>query len=292
MHTRLLARLTRRFGCATRELIVIAPFIKANVLKDLFKEVKPTAEIVCVTRWRADEIAAGVSDLEVWDICANLPNARLLLLHHLHAKYYRFDDRCLIGSANLTSKALGRGEYPNLELLAEMPATSPELAGFEDAVMNQAVAASQWKRSLLAAAVRDAQLPSPDARSAYDSRWARESWLPRCTVPQQLYSIYKGDRSRISANAYRDGLVDIENLQLSGGLDATGFRAAVAERIVARDLVSELLLRLEPSPGPEVLEEQIARVAPVYLSSDDARVLASWLLVFFPSPEWFSKPTT
>lgn len=42
------------------------------------------------------------------------------MLHpSLHAKFYRIDDVVLIGSANLTSSAMGWSQQPNLEILCQ-----------------------------------------------------------------------------------------------------------------------------------------------------------------------------
>ena len=43
----------------------------------------------------------------------------------LHAKYYRFDDRVLVGSANMTASGLGYRHRGNLEILCEPGPTVP-----------------------------------------------------------------------------------------------------------------------------------------------------------------------
>src|SRR3546814_15701150 len=73
--------------------------------------------VTCVTRWRPDEIAAGVSDLEVFDLIRARASGTLLLQPHLHAKLYRTGDRRLLGSANISGRALGWHEPANLEIL-------------------------------------------------------------------------------------------------------------------------------------------------------------------------------
>lgn len=105
---------------ADRELLLVAPFIKASVLERLLDKISSDVTLKCITRWFPEEIVTGVSDLEVWNLIQNRPNSSLWLRSDLHAKYYRADNHCLVGSANLTGKALGWSDCPNLELLVPL----------------------------------------------------------------------------------------------------------------------------------------------------------------------------
>lgn len=92
---------------ANKEVLLAAPFIKVSVLEKLMNKISPDVSLRCITRWFPEEIVAGVSDLEVWSLIQQRSNSSLWLRPDLHAKYYRADQRCLVGSANLTGKALG-----------------------------------------------------------------------------------------------------------------------------------------------------------------------------------------
>ena len=107
---------------ANQEVLLVAPFIKAFVLERLLDKISPNVSLKCITRWFPEEIVTGVSDLEVWNLIQNRPNSSLWLRPDLHAKYYRADNRCLVGSANLTGKALCWSNLPNLELLMPVSA--------------------------------------------------------------------------------------------------------------------------------------------------------------------------
>ena len=69
-----------------------------------------------MTRWRLADLLAGVADLGVYD-AAVAKGAHLYLRYDLHAKLFVADDRCLVGSANVTDTALGWRSPENLELL-------------------------------------------------------------------------------------------------------------------------------------------------------------------------------
>lgn len=116
---------------ARNDLMLVAPFIKEAVLTSLLNAVATSVHIRVVTRWRPQEIKSGVSDIEIWDAVKGRARTTLLLRPDLHAKYYRADDHCLVGSANLTLTALGLSRTPNFELLLPVASTHVGLEGFE-----------------------------------------------------------------------------------------------------------------------------------------------------------------
>ena len=111
------SRIENLLGKAKSEVYLCSPFIKEKVLRRLFKKIPKNVPIVVFTRWRPDEVARGVSDLEVFDLAKKRPKTKLRLLDELHAKLYVADKRCLVGSANLTDMALGWRDRSNLEIL-------------------------------------------------------------------------------------------------------------------------------------------------------------------------------
>ena len=134
-------------------VLLVAPFIKAATLARLLNYMQPGVELRCVTRWRPEEIAIGVSDLDVWPLLQARPNSVLWLSSALHAKYYRADAQCLIGSANLTNAALGWSAQPNLELLVDLPASAAQCIGFEGDLWSSAIAVDDDLHALMVKAV-------------------------------------------------------------------------------------------------------------------------------------------
>jgi hypothetical protein len=66
---------------ARRDLLLVAPFIKVGALRRILDVVPQTIPVTCVTRWRPEEIAAGVSDLEVWPLLNDRPRSSMWLAH-------------------------------------------------------------------------------------------------------------------------------------------------------------------------------------------------------------------
>lgn len=109
---------------AKGRVLLCAPFSKAAVLERLLGFVSSGIEVELFTRWQPDEVAAGVSDTEVLPLLEE-HGGSVFLCESLHAKAFCFDDRALVGSANLTDSDLGWSPSPNLELLLEVSASSP-----------------------------------------------------------------------------------------------------------------------------------------------------------------------
>jgi len=94
---------------------IFAPFIQ----KKTFENVVPESglDTIIITRWRVADLAAGVSDPEVFEVCRK--HGYSLKIHSkLHAKVYSWDlDDALVGSANVTAAGMGLNESPNAEVL-------------------------------------------------------------------------------------------------------------------------------------------------------------------------------
>lgn len=113
---------------ATEEVVIIAPFIKKAIFEETIAVVPSSVQkITCVTRWTPAEVAAGVSDPEIIEAAQSDERISIALCASLHAKLYRADGRCLVGSANLTGKATGRVPNANVELSLKVPIDHPEV---------------------------------------------------------------------------------------------------------------------------------------------------------------------
>ena len=148
---------------ALHDVIVVAPYIKKGTLSLLFESLRGGADrVICVTRWLPQDIASGVCDLEILDVMTAIPNGMLLLQPQLHAKYYRGDDRCLVGSANLTHRGLGWTTPSNKELLLEIPRDYPGLQEWELHLLSSSIPASPDIREQIAQKQRSCvQITSP-----------------------------------------------------------------------------------------------------------------------------------
>lgn len=97
-------------------LTIIAPFIQLEALNDLLSVANNFKDLNIVTRWRAEDIISGVSDLEVYPY---LKEKGINLFFHdkIHLKLYVFDSSSAFSSsANITKKGLGDTKDFNIEI--------------------------------------------------------------------------------------------------------------------------------------------------------------------------------
>ena len=102
---------------ATDNLQIISAFCKLPAIKFIDENIShPIKNKKLMVRFLLSDILHGATDFELFDYCkAN--GWQLYVRFDLHAKTYIFDrKRCILGSANLTSKGLGLSLHGNYEL--------------------------------------------------------------------------------------------------------------------------------------------------------------------------------
>jgi hypothetical protein len=221
-------------SAAGGEVRLIAPFIKEGVLSRLLAALPEGIPVTVVTRWRADEVAAGVSDLEVLDRVRARQSARLLLCPSLHAKLYLFGTGlAYAGSANLTRAALEEGG--NIELLGEIrpiPLALLRFAAMVEARSHPATEAERDRVAAAAAALRHI-LPAapPAALQAAPDDMGEPSWLPRFRHPGGLYSLYADPQAGGVPDALLAAAHDLARIAPAEGLTREEFRVAASEAL-------------------------------------------------------------
>ena len=271
---------------AENRVLLCSPFIKARVLETLFSVTQASVQIRIVTRWRPVEVAAGVSDLEVFEIARERPNTELALLHDLHAKLYLADDRCLIGSANLTATALGWSQRSNIELLTPASPADPDIARLLHR-LEAAEPATFSIRSEIAEAAAALGGPTLDEGEdiAGEDQTHLRPWLPRCAAPDRLFEVYQNPKTTAVVEGTKaDAAADLRDMSIAKGLSPEDFRTAVKETLrlmpaflriiehVPQGITDAGGIALVESALPE-LEQQDARV--------QWRILRDWIEVFF-----------
>ena len=118
-------------------VVIAAPYIKEDSLRRLLDISSTVLSLTCVTRWGPADLRAGVSDASVREVV--IDRGGTFLLHPtLHAKYYRFNNTVLIGSANLTGPGLGLATKANLEILSP-PSSDFDSMEFERVLLSQSI---------------------------------------------------------------------------------------------------------------------------------------------------------
>src|SRR5581483_9405140 len=247
-------RLLRTVRGAHHSASLVAPFIKADVLRRVLGETAASVRVTVVTRWIPAEIAAGVSDLEVFDIVGARENAVLLLNPLLHAKLYRLDDVYLFGSANLTGKALGWRAPANLELLHDAPGLAADLRAFEENLIRSSMPADARYRDEIRKQVEQLLELGLDAAAlaAAETDDLPPTWLPRCPTPERLWEVYsdpEAARRRMVESAFDAAIEDLSSLRLGPGLSETQLYRSVVAALNQMPLIQSIDVRTAAGLG-------------------------------------------
>lgn len=276
---------------ATERVVLVAPFMKAGAFARVLAAIPSAVAVTCVTRWRPDEVAAGVSDLEVFDAIKARSNAKLFLHPHLHAKYYRSGSRALVGSANLTGRALGWTQPSNLEILIAANPLDAEIAAFEVELFSQVIPADDQIRLAVEAAALGLKAAAPKfpawhlqptTNEAFSSRY----WLPTCPRPDLLFRVYEGSIGDILlAHSISLAESDLAFLEPPLGLGEAAFNGFVGAMVRQVKSMQDLDQLTNQGLTDNVAADTIRKSLPEghdFSPEGLWSVAKDWLIHFFP----------
>ena len=278
---------------AQHSVLLVAPFIKAPVLQHLLDVVPGNVEIRCVTRWVPLEIVSGVSDLDVWPVL-RARGGWLGLEALLHAKYYRADKRCRVGSANLTHAALGWKANSNLELWVDADPGRSDLQAFEASLLRGAVEVTDELHAEYERVVDRLReiLPPPPTQDETEVEELRNgsrpaepgAWIPHLRHPEDLYRAYAGEMHSLTTTAREDARLDLAQLGLPPGLPRDAFDLHVRIALLQKSVVRALdIFVAEPQRFGAVrrwIQTQPCAVGAEFDATEAWQVLMRWLLHF------------
>ena len=225
-----------------RHLVIAAPYIKMDALNTVLKDARSIISLVCVTRWRPEDLIVGASDTGCRTLVTKQKGS--FRLHpSLHAKYYRIDEVVLVGSANLTSSAMGWTLQPNLEILCRV---------------DDDFDAHRFERELLrdSREISDAEFARWEALVEMDERSNSaisgaqpllDAWRPATRDPGNLELAYQGRESEIASfDEQRAARRDIQVLSIPPGLTNDAVRAWISTCLLAAPFANSVI-RLDDS---------------------------------------------
>lgn len=284
-------RLIEMCSNARDSVLIVAPFVKDHALRQVLDAI-PSAisAVTCITRWLPEEVANGVSDLEVLDQIRSRRSARLLLHPRLHGKLYRIDSRCLVGSANVTGKGLGWRSPSNLELMLEVSVGDPDVLAFEEQLLSTSMVADDEMRNAIRAA---ADLLISEGRTSNESTddeltaIGLDQWLPTCPTPDRLWNVYDGrDLWRLVQSALEAGQRDLAVIGVPSRLPRSVFNRYVESTLMEMPIVQEIDRRasvgLSGDEAIVLLERSYDITAQPYSTAEMWEILKAWLEHFRP----------
>ncbi len=290
-HTALESQLKTLVANARDEVVIVAPFIKKYELQRVLVGIPDEVNLTIFTRWRINEIALGVSDIGIWDVVLGRSNSSAFIMNDLHAKFFRSDGTCLIGSANISAAALGVSSRSNLELLIPMP-FDEKLFEFEGDLREGSTEITQamYDEMLsITAEFPEVSLGEEIAGSDRDSC----CWLPAVRNPEDLWSIYTSSDSLIPKPIQNSGYRDLLDLGIPNGLQSeVQFNRAIALAMKQMVIVNEIDKFVEEPRRFGEVKELIKTVSG--LNNDEAifawQTTMRWLLHFFPDNYQRTRP--
>ena len=274
---------------ASSSVLIVAPFIRSEALSLLLDSISSGVETIIVTRWRPADLVSGASDLGVFEI-AESRDIPLYLRHDLHAKFFASDDKCLVGSANVTQTALGWRTPANLELLTPVERTSSHIVQFEKELLTFVVRATLVQRDYLKDLVETLQsvaamMPITGVEET-TMGLLPSSWVPQSRNPEELYSVYCGNRD-VSRSVLQTMHQEIREIGAIPGMDKDGFKAWVAATISQTPIIDRVIQQIEEKGHVTegALREVLTEVGVdtgMYRARDVLEVLRRWLTYFLP----------
>jgi hypothetical protein len=288
-----------RASQAQHRLTLAAPFIKRNALERLLAGVSQAVGLTVITRWSVDEIAAGASDLSVFDLLRERSGSRLLLHPRLHAKVMLIDDQvAVVGSANITEAALGFAKQPNAEVMAVLQPASNRLYLFLRKLERDSIPATEELRRRYEDAAKAAPPPwnPPVVELTSYAPHMPPSPFPRFRHPERLYQGYLSIVEFSDHETRAVVLDDLGVLALPEGLDEPGFRQRVGAALLAIDVVAAFdQFVVKPRYFGEMVEWLKARGVLADWGQEDCQhylqTLIRWLRHFLPGRYRLEEPS-
>ena len=256
----------------------MAPYIKADALSRVLATISAEASLTCVTKWDPHDLAVGASDVECRSLV--IGSGGSFRLHpSLHAKFYRIDNVVLIGSANLTSSALGWTEQPNLEILCQAGDAFDSWA-FQQELLKDAREISddeflRWESITKISTSRLGAIAGGQPRL--------DTWRPRTRDPIHLELSYQGREDQIASldeqNAARR---DLQALVMPPGLSNEEVRQWGTVCLLAAPFTNTVI-QLSHTDAPGSIRSLVRTYGLSYTEARrDMETVQNWLAFLAP----------
>lgn len=281
---------------AEEEVLLVAPFIKHSIIEILLKSLTEGVKLTVYTRWRLDEILSGVSDIEIWELFRDSQNMSLKLSPNLHAKYYRFDNTIILGSANLTAKALIRNAGSNFEIL-QTSEMNDECRSFEIALANSSVKVNdelfeqvnriveQHDGRELPFAVNELGISYDEDHFKKEDRFKLNQWLPKTRNPENLFNYYSNNHEFLTDDQIKHAKYDLLYFPIPNGLSKKAFNETISFYLLQMPVVKNIDSFLGQERRFGEMSSYLDQIMSLKERNLDPKrvwqTLMRWLLIFF-----------
>jgi hypothetical protein len=277
-----------------RAVTLVSPFITSGGIQVVLGALPENCSLTVVTRWRASEVAAGVSDPGILASVVER-RGRVLLNDGLHAKLYLFDeDVAFVGSANLTERGFAVYGTGNVEALVSLAPPPTSLFRFVRRLALESVEATDADAIMMLAAAKTL----PPRHPFNDVRVERVQGpavgpFPQLRSPERLFDLYLTLTSALTREERAQAIDDLNALAIPDGLGDSEFAQAVKANLRRHPLVVALDSFLETRRRFGEVTEWLktTRSYPSHRSCQrHAQTLIRWLTYYLPETYRVGQP--
>jgi len=262
----------------SRKTLIVSPFIKTPILENILQALRANVQLTVVTNWSSSAVLSGATDVEIFEVVRK-NGGSVFVNNNLHAKYYRFDEKFWLGSANISVRALADSSGSSLEILYGPVMCSIESEDFEH-------------RLLL-----NSKLVTDDLYRTYkelhvvfgDNSTQEFDYLPVSPEPTSLWGIYNGDEKFPRA----ESLKDLSILAVPLGLDFSDFLSNVRLRLLDFQKFRKILVFIDSNLEGRRYGEMRSFVKDLHVEVEGREgweVVFQWILYFFGDEYEYFRP--
>ena len=260
-------------------LSIVAPFITTAGIKPILAALPHHATLEVYTRWRPDEVAAGVSDPHIFDL-VDARGGTVSLHPIVHAKAYLTTSSALVGSANVTGNGLGWSRPGAVEILVETSPADPALTALIAVLRATSSTATEADRDAVLAAA--AALPSAPLQATVEPV-DRTDWLPSYRMPDVLWLVYSGQREKELADFVWP---ELRTLGVPSGIESESTFNAYVGAILRQGFTGRIAQECSNLTTVKAVQRMTDLCAARGIAVEDPSVLwetlAAWIARFIP----------
>ena len=284
-------------------ILIVAPFIKLQSLDLLVRNIPSHVRCQVVSRWRPEDLVAGVSDLEVFEYLKR--RGWPLFVHsRVHMKLYVFESNvAFMASGNLTMNGLGYtpSNIANVEVGATVNLAANDWVNLyqlfgESRLMTEEL----YARYVEHVRSQPKALPPPAAVDLVGpARAYTLASLPATETPLELGEFYASmSTSRPPCEAERRCYHDLATFRIQAGLSAGEFEVALGEAWRRNPFVRDFAEHLRQQGSLRFgavnawIQEKCDDVPLPYRweIKTNTRIFYNWMAHYYPEVTW-DRPT-
>lgn len=226
-----------------KELLLIAPYMKADVVTGILANRQEGQKTTLLLSLTPRDILFGSSDLEVYYVCRQY-GVTCLINNRIHLKaFIEYNHSAIVGSANLTQKALGLANNYNYEIATKVDLSLDDKIYF-DGIISESIEMNDdiydqlnlqveaFKTMEMDTLPEDFNWPAPEDHFLFSA-------LPQSDSPQIVYQFYSGER--LEESVIQCARADLRNYKIPTGLNRLQFMERLKINFFAHPFIHAML---------------------------------------------------